>query len=143
MLQHQQAKQWCRVLCAGLIFAPFFLGGCGGDRGPERVVASGTVTYLGKPIPFGRIRFVPVAGSDLPCTAATIVDGFYKCSLHGGVPVGTHNVQIEAYTKGPDSSGPLWKPQNYLPKRHGADSQLQITIEPDSREVTKNFGLIN
>ena len=52
-------------------------GGCGGDRGPERVVVSGTVTHNGKPIPEGVIRFVPAPTCPVPTAGTTIVNGKY------------------------------------------------------------------
>jgi hypothetical protein len=142
------------VFCFGCaLTAPFFSGCGGGNRGPERVAVSGTVTYHGKPIPDGTIRFVPLPAFPVPATSALIVDGKYKADGNGSVPVGTHKIEIEAYRKTKGASPlPAGKPlpprysgdslrEQYLPKRYNADSQLQITIEPGSREVTKDFDL--
>ena len=49
----------------------------------------------------------------------------------------------------PDLAGKLTRPSvgkaglggQYLPKSHNVDSQLQITVEPGSRNITKNFDL--
>lgn len=122
------------------------LGGCGGDRGPQRVVVSGTVAYQGKPIAAGTIQFLPVSAS-LPGAAALIVDGKYKLDNKGGVPVGTHKIVIEAYKNDPDRGEQGGAPvgrhirQNYLPSCCNGTSQLQITIEAGSRGVTQDFDL--
>lgn len=76
-----------------------------------------------------------------------IKDGRYKVDGHGGVPVGTHKIEIEAYRVDPKylkSGAPTARgiPRTqYLPKRYNADSQVQIAIEPGSKEITKDFDL--
>jgi hypothetical protein len=122
------------------------LSGCGGNSGPERVVVTGTVTYNGKPIPDGAILFAPT--TSLPTTAAIVLDGRYKADGLGGVPVGTHKVQFEAFRTDPLPGrsparlrfGDTVRTQ-YLPNKFNVDSQLQITIPPGSRQITKNFDL--
>jgi hypothetical protein len=74
-------------------------------------------------------------------SAATIVNGNYRADVRGGVFVGTHKVEIEAYGKAPSQPNPMWAPLNSLPKRYSVDSQLQLTIEPNSRDVVKDFDL--
>lgn len=144
----------CLALCTGWAITAAFSGCGSGDGGPERAVVSGTVAYNGKPVAEGRIRFMPVASSQSPVSGAYIVDGHYEADSHGGIPVGTHNVQIEAYSPTdpamlPDLNGKVTRPgvgkgglgRQYLPQKHNVDSQLQITIEPGSRNITKNFDL--
>jgi hypothetical protein len=148
------ATWWCvsrtlRLrLCCAVTIACF--GGCGGERGPERVVVSGTVAYNGKPIPEGVIRFVPVSTSLGPTAGAIIANGKYRADGNGGVPVGMHNIQVEAYRKTAYPVKPAVLPprgfedglrEQYLPKRHNVDSQLRITIESGSRTITKDFDL--
>jgi hypothetical protein len=132
------------------LFLMFFvasLAGCGGDRGPERVVVSGTVTYNGKPIPNGSIRFMPTAASPVPMAGAAIKDGEYKVEAHGGIPVGTHKIEIDAYRVDPAYAKPDMPTgrgvprKQYLPKRYNTDSELTITIEPGSPKITKDFAL--
>jgi hypothetical protein len=127
------------------------LAGCGDDRGPERVVVSGTVTYNGKPIPDGSIRFVPTAASAAPISGAPIVAGRYKIESRGGVAMGTYRVQIEAYRQAANQNAPAAPlrhglptgemREQYLPARHNTQTQLQTTIESGRREVTKDFEL--
>ena len=142
----------CAVLaslgCGALLAA---LGGCGGKGGPERVVVSGTVTYNGKPLPEGEIRFVPLSTCPVPTSGALIVDGQYRAEGHGGVPVGTHKIQIEAYRKGAAASPagrrvpPMAAPgdgrMQYLPAKYNLNTQLEITVSPGSPPITKNFEL--
>ena len=72
--------------------------GCGGSGGDvERSEVSGSVTYKGQPIEEGLIRFVPEKGTAGPVSAAPIANGKYTIDAKGGVPVGTHRVEIEAY----------------------------------------------
>jgi hypothetical protein len=132
---------------SSLLLVAACLAGCGGDRGPERTVVSGTVTYNGKPLTNGSIRFMPTATSAVPMAGAGIKDGAYKVEGHGGVPVGTHKVEIEAYRVDPKYVKPEMPMSRgvprtqYIPKRYNTDSNLQITIEPGSSQITKNFDL--
>jgi hypothetical protein len=122
--------------------------GCNRDNGPERVIVSGAVTYQGKPIAEGRIRLTPLADCPVPASGGTISDGMYKIDGHGGVPVGTHKVQIEAYHKVAVKPGQLAPPmsrgvvgQQYLPKKYNTDSQIELKVEPGSRAIVKDFAL--
>jgi hypothetical protein len=138
------------LLCLSCALTASCFTGCGnrGD-GPERAVVSGTVTYNGKPIPEGMVRFVPLQTSTAPVSGTSIVDGKYQCDAHGGVPVGTYTIQIEATHKVPfapkqgERTPPLMAERSvdrqYLPNRFNRDSQLQITIEPGSRKIAKDF----
>jgi hypothetical protein len=139
---------WLRLaIFLGWVLAATSFSGCGsGDRGPERVVVSGAVTYNGKPLSQARIRFIPAATSAVPMAGAPIEDGKYRADNNGGVPVGTHQIQIEAYRTDQPSPAALPSPrsggrQQYIPKRYNSDSQLQITIEPGSPKIVKNFDL--
>jgi hypothetical protein len=120
------------------------LTGCGGDRGPERAVVSGTVSYNGKPVPEGMVRFMPGADSQAPIAGATITDGKYHVDMHGGVPVGSPRVSIEAYRwdkSQPSRFSDVGARIQYIPKHFNVDTQLTIEIEPGSRAITKNFDL--
>jgi hypothetical protein len=134
----------CFTVCMGGILATAFFSGCG-RRGPERVVVSGSVTYNGKPIPDGTVRFLPSQASSIPVTVAIIKDGAYRASGLGGVAVGTYKIQIEAFRQAPEQkASPMVRdiPRvQYLPKRFNIDSKLEFTIEPGSRAITKDFTL--
>lgn len=133
-----------------LAIAAVALGGCG-DKGPERAIVSGVVTYRGEPIAQGTILFTPTADSQVPSARAAIRDGKYRVDNRGGVPVGTHRVAIEAYRRVPFTPKP-GEPlprnysggkvsQQYLPRHCNARSKLEIIVEPGIREIAKDFDL--
>jgi hypothetical protein len=135
----------------GCVLAAVCFAGCG-DRGPERIVVSGTVRFAGKPVGEGMIRFMPVAASAVPMAGAYIQDGKYRIDGRGGVPVGTHKVEIEgirinmaALKPGQPVPKSAWErgaPRvQYVPDNFNLNSTLKVTIEPGSPEVTKNFDL--
>jgi hypothetical protein len=127
-------------------------GGCG-PSGPERAVLSGTVTYQGQPVKEGVIRFIPIKGTEGPSWGAHIVDGRYKAAGKGGVPVGTHKVEILAYhTKprparsadSPPSGFELDVPpprEQYIPEKYNTATVLELTIPPGSGKVIRDFDL--
>jgi len=79
--------------------------GCGEDPTTTRVV-SGSVTVGGEPVAEGQVRFVPIDGMSGPASLGRIADGHYRIESRGGVPVGTHRVEIVVYGKGAwDGSG--------------------------------------
>ena len=93
---------------------------------------------------------MPVDSSPVPMAGALIVDGRYKVDRNGGVPVGTHKIEIEAFRGIPDPNKPgsrLVSPrgrdefEQYIPEKYNARTQLEITIQPGSRKITKNFDL--
>ena len=146
------------VLCAGwMVVAAAVLGGCSRDHGPERVIVSGTVSFNGKPVSEGFIRFSPLPTHQVPTTGAIIAEGKYCVDARGGVPVGSHNIQIEAYRKLPAAArkaimmSPTRPPEatlddhreQWLPAKYNTNTKLQIAIESDSRKITKNFELTN
>lgn len=141
MPQYQQIVQAHLPSCVWLMLIAVLCGGCSGRGGLERAVMFGTVTYNGKPIAAGRIKFVPDVRSQVPSITANIANGEYKADLHGGVPVGTFKIEIEAYANTPATPQPMWIPENCLPKRFNANSSIRITIEPGSREIRKDFAL--
>src|SRR5690606_33669329 len=104
----------------------------------------------GKPLADGAIRFVPIGETRGPTWGAVIKDGKYA-TAGAGVPVGTLLVEIEAhrplpgYSTAPEASGgvdiggpPL---EQYLPAKYNPASDLQITIEPGSSALAKDFAL--
>ena len=133
------------VACLALAVA-----GCG-PSGPERVVVSGKVTYRGVPLKTGEIRFIPIKGTEGPMWGALIADGQYTADGKGGVPVGTHRVEILATSvremgeggrgfDGPPKPGMNRTPRK-LPAKYNRQSTLEITIEPGSGSIVKDFAL--
>jgi hypothetical protein len=125
------------------------LAGCGRGSTIDRAVISGTVSYQGRPVEDGLIRFVPIKGAEGPPAGATIANGAYTVKALGGVPAGVCRVEINGFRPSPASQGPPGSPasefprkgrQQYLPPKYNRDSQLEVTIEPGGGQ-TKDFNL--
>jgi hypothetical protein len=86
-----------RSLGAGALLAAVCLAGCG-DAGPTLYALKGEVTYMGKPVKAGTIRFEPRGGSmDPRATPETrITDGRYELTRKQGVQGGPYTVFILA-----------------------------------------------
>jgi hypothetical protein len=145
MAATEQRRRWLPWSITLLL--PLLLG-CRRTGELEMVVVSGTVTYQGKPIEEGEIRLVPVGDTKGPTSAGLIRDGHYEITARGGVPVGTHRVEIHGVrpvagaTPAEDrpgmAAGSLPK-QQYLPKQYNDSSELKVTIEPGRSRITKDF----
>lgn len=111
------------------------------ERGRQRVPVSGRVTYEGHPIKRGAIRFLPDKQTEAPMSGAVIIEGQYTVA-QGGVPVGTHRIEIEAY-EGGSEDGDVNVPaaRQYLPPRYNRESDLSLTVALGSNPITKNFEL--
>jgi hypothetical protein len=124
--------------------------GCRKTGELEMVVVSGTVTYQGKPIEEGEIRLVPTGDTKGPTSASFIRGGHYEIIARGGVPVGTHRVEIHAARSVPGAAPVVDRPgmapgslpkEQYLPKKYNDSSELKATIESGRRKITKDFNL--
>ena len=141
-------KKWMALtLVAGCL--TMACTGCGRD-GPERAVVTGKVTYCGEPVKKGIIRFKPTKGTKTPPWGANIIDGRYEAFGKGGVPVGTHKVEIMAWRDAQpksaqaandsmDVAGGAISGKQYLPPKYNTRTELEITIEPGSGEVARDF----
>jgi hypothetical protein len=126
--------------------------GCGRDGPPRRIVV-GSVTYAGKHVDDGQIRFTPTKGSTGPVSIAKITNGQYRADHHGGVPVATQQVQILGYRPDPQYKGqeknrpPMFSPDEwppklqYLPEKYNAKTTLEFVVENGRGEVRKDFEL--
>jgi len=119
------------------------LAGCGPGDGIQRVPATGEVTYGGQPVLEGQIRFIPQAGTTGPVTVEKVVEGRYETETSGGVPVGTHRVEIRAYDpKVPPPQGPGMPPRpQLLPAKYNAQSVLELTVDSDESRLAHDFHL--
>lgn len=72
--------------------------GCSGG-GPARFQLSGTVTFHGRPVPAGQIRFVPDQARDNsgPGGSAEIKNGTYVTLAHQGTVGGPHLAVISGF----------------------------------------------
>jgi hypothetical protein len=109
------------------------------------------VTFNGKPLADGMIRFLPTADSQVPVSASPIVEGAYCIRNRGGVPVGPYKVAIEGYrpianprdvpmSMPPHSKDGPMKSQ-FLPPKYNTQTQLEAAITLGNGEVTKSFDL--
>ena len=118
------------------------LSGCG-KKGLERVVVYGKVTYAGKPIADGSIRFRPTGETTGPLSYGIITAGEYRLDTLDGVPLGTHRVEIQAFDPaapvhpGPDGFSRV----GLLPQEFNKRSQLETTLEPGQSSLERNFDL--
>jgi hypothetical protein len=122
------------------------LTGCGQHDQWERVVVSGMVTYNGQPVEKGQIRFIPAEGTSGPITVDPIDLGKYDTTNTGGVPVGTHRIEIVGYSAkeyATASTGPGAPPvRQLLPKKYNSQTKLKETIDLSQTERTLDFNLM-
>jgi len=104
--------------------------GCSETEGPEREVASGSITFDGQPVMAGMIRFVPMSG---PPVQAEIIDGKYHADYKGGVVVGPSKVEIDGFRAtgkkvqiSPDVSEP--EMVRFIPEKFNEKSELTVEI---------------
>jgi hypothetical protein len=126
--------------------------GCG-RGGPERSVVTGKVTYRGEPVENGEIWFLPVKDANLPSWSAKIIKGEYAAFGRGGVPVGTHRVEIRAWrihgqvdmdlVSGPAKGQAEPTREQYIPPKYNEQSTLEITVASGSGKIVKDFALTN
>ena len=81
-------------------------------REPQRHIIAGQVTYQGKPVKVGLIRFTPQvqAESARPIVAGAISDGRYSLKSGHGSDGGSYRVQISGFTGVPKQAGPVMDP---------------------------------
>lgn len=147
---HSDSRRTDRLAAFAVFATLVALVGCNRDPGPPRVVVSGSVTHNGAPVTKGRIRFTPVCASEVPTSGAVIVDGRYRIDAHGGVPVGTHAIQIEASeaaTTPPERPSPNAESastvRRRLTKPRNENTTLEITIPPGSPEIGRDFDMVD
>jgi hypothetical protein len=122
-----------------------------GRGGLERAVVTGRVTYQGQPVTKGKIRFIPAKDTQTPMWGAFIHDGKYEARGKGGVPVGTHKVEIVAWRTNkderkasppPDMTSDMPPPsKQYIPEKYNTKTELEITIPPGSGKIVRDFNL--
>jgi len=120
-----------------LALAAVMLGsGCFGQQGLETAPVTGTVTYNGKPLPYGTVSFRPPAGS--PATGNIQPDGSFSLSTYGngdGAIVGTHQVSVtatEAHAGTRQQADPnteMTVPKSMIPKKYTSFSTSELTAE--------------
>jgi len=137
------------LLLAGFGLCVLALSGCGQSSWDvERTVVSGKVTFNGEPIQKGQIRFVPEGQTEGPVTIGQIEKGQYTIDAEGGVPVGTHRIEITAYREAErnpnepeEIPGVEGTPEEqFIPEKYNNLTELKATIESGG-PATKDFEL--
>lgn len=136
-----RSKNSLHILFTGLVI--FVATGCGGQSGLEFSTSQveGTVSYQGKPLESGKIRFIPdgkvvngqVAGKAI---FANIKDGKYAISPEDGATVGKNRVEIKSYRASGkmivSSAGEGQKVEQFeqfIPARYNSESTLSVEIK--------------
>ena len=118
--------------------------GCGKTSRLERVEVRGNVTYAGKPVQNGEIRFFPTEKTKGPVSGAPIVEGKYDVTQRGGVPVGSHRVEIEAFRSSrayAELNAEGGHREQFLPEKYNIGSKLTAVITADTDPMELNFDL--
>jgi hypothetical protein len=151
---------------AVLLLTALVAAGCSKTDG--RVEVQGRVTYNGKRVMNGDIRFFPAAGTTGRATGAPIVDGQYVIDRNGGVPLGEHRVKVRAFilegvgpiggsggatdirggssqpASGQSGNLPTYRAdgrQNYLPPRFNDQTELVHRVTGESNPQTIDLDL--
>jgi hypothetical protein len=118
------------VLC-GTVLLAVFAAGCGSSDGPERFDVSGTLTYEGKPIPYGIIVFSNK--ETLYDTGCTIEDGEYESQDGKGHTGGKFKVSVEAWT----AMAEAWEDE--APKLFTGTYNKEIELAPENTVLNLDF----
>lgn len=104
---------------------PAIAVGCG-PNGPVRYDIEGVITFDGKPVPSGMIRFEPDAtkGNSGPVGYAMIIDGRYTTAEQGSK--GSLKGPLVAFLNG----GPAPDPKVEFPKMWFSDYKTTLTLDP-------------
>ena len=114
-----------RTLIAATILANFFVAGCG-DGKPKPAEATGTITLDGKPLPDGKVYFVPTAGA--APVIADVADGAFKLEA---LP-GSYKVEVRQFKPVKNWQGePHDKEANALPARYNTTTTLTAEVKAD------------
>jgi hypothetical protein len=106
---------------------------------PVPAGCQGEVSYEGKPVATGQIRFFPLAGTPGPGASTTVRDGRYTISVGPGLTAGTYLVAVMATRPtgrtlrpepGYEAAGPVAEEESYIPERFNATSDLRVVLEP-------------
>lgn len=99
----------------------------------------GEVSYEGKPVATGQIRFFPLSGTPGPGASTKVRDGRYTIGVGPGLTAGTYLVAVMATRPtgrklrpepGYEAAGPVAEEESFIPERFNANSQLRVTLGP-------------
>jgi hypothetical protein len=122
---------------AALVLAPCWGCGSGGGASLSNLVqVKGKVTYKGKPLSGGVIRFQPDGGFGRPASGKLQPDGMYALTTlkdGDGVVAGSHVVTVGGFDKPLASDRTL--------KKYGTARSSGMTAEVDAEHTEWNFDL--
>lgn len=103
------------------------VAGCGRSDGVVRYAISGTVTYDGKPLAAGGIRFTPDSdqGNRGPASNIEVMNGRYQSIKGYGVVGGAYTVEIRRGVEYPAPEPPPHTVKVELPKK---DSVMDFDV---------------
>ncbi len=130
-IHRRVCEQGQRRWIAALLVVVVSFSGCG-PRGPQRFQLEGKVTFDGKPVPSGTIRFEPdsTKGNTGPVGYTAIKDGRYTTAMEGSK--GSLKGPIVAFLTG----GPAPDPKVEFPKMWFIDYRTTLTVEQKSGVTT-------
>jgi hypothetical protein len=129
----------CVAFCL-FLSTTLMIMGCGDQKESE---VSGTVTYDGKPLEQGSIRFSPVSGTG-PSGGGAIKDGKYSAkNLTPGMSKvsisGTKVTETKKMDYGSDGTQVVTTGEDIVPEKYNKASELKFELKPGSQ--TKDFDL--
>ncbi len=133
---------WRSLLPGVLLLA---LAGCS-SGGPHNTV-SGTVTYKGAPVPYGKVVFEPdTKGAPGVQGIAEIRDGHYQTFPNAGTVGGAYKVHITGFTGPPaitnykSTSQPLFPEYITLAELPDSSTQLDFDVPERTGGTAKKMG---
>ena len=106
---------------------------------------------LAGPAAEGRLYPPPRPGTEAPVSVAAIVNRRYTLAAQGGVPVGTHKIEIMAWANKQQPPPALSQPGGdmfstaaivlFIPAKYNTKSTLKITVPSGSGRIAKDFDL--
>jgi hypothetical protein len=133
-----------RIFMLAVAVLSLAVAGCG-SGGPDVVPVHGKVMWRGRPVADGEVRFIPTGQTKGPASVGNIVAGEYKIDARGGVPVGTHRIEIRIIGRtGADTGSGVMSTEGAIgsigpPVYDSPDSPL--TCEVTSNEDTYDFDI--
>jgi hypothetical protein len=132
-------KMFCGLLC-------MLLAGCGrsGELKFEKAPVTGNVTYQGKPLESGMIRFIPdskVVEGRVPGkpTFAKIEAGHYAIPAERGATVGKNRIEIVSYRKTGKVSKmedtTIEETEQVLPDTYNTATTLSADVKPEANQL--------
>lgn len=135
-----KSTQQTALLPALVIVGGALISGCSGT-GENRAIVTGRVTYNNVPVADGLIRFVPTGDTKGNITVTRISEGAYRSDGIGGVPIGTHRVEIRSFDPNDKRSGLGPARAQFLPDKYNKQSELTADLTGKSGVVTIDFDL--